>query len=448
MRIQLSPRSPRSARVQHCSVASLVAIAIAAELLGGCARSGSQGETGGSGGRESAVAASQAPVLPTRSVAGEVVVLQHGPDAFDRAPKWSLESKPIATAGGAAGVPEFDLTGAGDVEILSDGRLVTLAMVGNRLLLFAADGRGERSLGRQGKGPGEIMAPTGMAVGGADTLILPDPGNQRLNWIVADKGVVSSKPLPAIRQSGFIKPVGLLRDGRVVMSTSGLVQDNDGDSVTRPPASIVVLSRHADSATVVASIPDLELVRIATKYRGRPGWDPRVLRFSRRALAVAWDSVIATGSGDGYQVDLRDPAGKIHGSIRVAVPRRVVTPAMRDAEIGRMLRLIEGPHSEGMIDPAETKRIEQAIPSADSLPPYRQLFVTPNRTLWVVDGSVPDGKTGAATAFRQDGAILGRLSWRDRGLPVAFADDRVVMRDTDEDGVVSLHVYAILRRLQ
>ena len=99
-----------------------------------------------------------------------------------------------------------------------------------------------------------------------------------------------------------------------------------------------------------------------------------------------------------------------------------------------------------MVDPAESRRIEQINPAADSLPPYSRLLVSPAGTLWVIDASAPGDSTGGATAFRHDGAILGRLSWRGRGTPMAFADDRVVMRETDEDGVVALRVFRILAR--
>jgi hypothetical protein len=53
---------------------------------------------------------------------------------------------------------------------------------------------------------------------------------------------------------------------------------------------------------------------------------------------------------------------------------------------------------------------------------------------------------GSATAFRADGAIVARLQWMGNGIPFAFGSDRVVMRETDEDGVVSLAIYRLQRR--
>jgi hypothetical protein len=388
---------------------------------------------------------SPGPVLPTRQLVDGVVVLQHRAGAFERAPQWSLAPAPLATAGGPA-APDYDLTYARAVEILSDGRLVTLAPVGNRLFVFAPDGRGEKSLGREGKGPGEIMAPGGMSRTTGDTLVIPDAANNRLNWLVATKGFVAEVPLPAIVNGHFVRPVGALRTGELVMSTAGLVQTATADTLTRPPASVVLIAPKAVNATVIATLPDLELMRIPTNYRGRAGMETMPLRFGRNAMAVAWDTVIATGSGDGYRIDLRDATGRVRSSLRVPVPRRPVSRAMRDSAIAAAIARFDAPSAERMVDRDESRRIERVRPVADSLPPYGNWFVSPNRTLWVVDTSAPGDVAGGATAFRQDGTIIARLTWSRQGQPVAFGDDRVVMRDVDEDGVVALRVFRIQPR--
>jgi hypothetical protein len=49
------------------------------------------------------------------------------------------------------------------------------------------------------------------------------------------------------------------------------------------------------------------------------------------------------------------------------------------------------------------------------------------------------------TGFRQDGATIGRLQGAGKGQPVAFSNDRVVVRTTDADGVVALMVYGLSR---
>jgi len=53
-------------------------------------------------------------------------------------------------------------------------------------------------------------------------------------------------------------------------------------------------------------------------------------------------------------------------------------------------------------------------------------------------------ETPSATAFRIDGAIVGRLQAGRARKPVAYGSDRVVVREEDEDGVVSMKVFRIM----
>jgi hypothetical protein len=69
------------------------------------------------------------------------------------------------------------------------------------------------------------------------------------------------------------------------------------------------------------------------------------------------------------------------------------------------------------------------------------LFVTRSGTLWVVDAIAPTDTTWTATGFRPDGAIVARLDAPVAGQPMLFADDRVIVRATDSDGIVSLIVH-------
>ncbi len=347
----------------------------------------------------------------------------------------------ITCAGGADDV-DHDLTHPSNVEILSDGRIVSLSPVGNQLYVFAADGRALRALGKRGSGPGELMAPGGMSRARGDTLVITDGANNRINWLLAMKGFVGSKPYPTDFSGRHLRPRGALRSGELVMSTGGRLQRGVEDSFTRPPASVLVISANGERARNIASVPDFELAAIETRYGGRRNITYMPIRFTRFASVVAWDLAIATGSGEGYRIDLRNSAGVVRSSLRVLRSRRAVTKAMRDSVVAYSLRSLSSQVGE-RVDPAESRRVEEVRPSADSLPPYVNFFVTPNHTLWVVDPRAPGDLTGTATVFRQDGAIIGRLTWKVNGGPIAFGDDRIVVRQTNEDDVVSLVVYRI-----
>ena len=382
------------------------------------------------------------PVLARQRVEGGVTIFEHDRDAFTRATRLTLDASVVTVVGGADGDPAYDLTGAHQVVLLSDGRLATFATVGNKFLIFGADGRGQRTLGRTGQGPGEFMAVGNMIGLTGDTLFLPDPGNNRLNWVLADRGVVASRPRDGGSRSHFENAAGALPGGRLVMHSSGVLQSEVRDGNTRPPASVVVLPP-SGPAREIAKIPDFELAMVETRYRGRPRIVATPMRFSRSAHVVVWDTLIATAVGDGYRVDLWTAEGRIVSRLAVSAPRRPVTRSMRAIAVEAEVRRLLGPHSEGLVDAKESERLIREQPNADSLPPFSSVFVSPDKTLWIVDAIAPGDTSWSATAFRADGAIVGRLRVSGSTIPVAFGNDRVVVRSEDADGIVSLAVRRI-----
>lgn len=416
---------------------------------------------------ESPAAASGAPatlgagaaVVPRARVEGGVRVLEHAADAFERAPQYTVDPAPLAVLGRDSDEGTYDLTWASSVVPLSDGRVATYSPVGSRFLVFAADGRGERVIGRQGRGPGEFMAGRGLLALAGDTLLLVDGGNHRLNWVHADVGVVRDRPTAATAlvsigaRPGEMppgRPVGVLPDGRVVMSGAG--QFSGGgvrDSVVRRLAPVGLLDTRdgalQGAMPEIARVPDLELVLIDTRYRGRPGTQTTTLRLGRSAHVAVLDSFVVTAHGDDYQVDLRSTTGAVVAQLRVPVARRAVTQAMRDSVIARELeRLNADGGGERMVDREESRRQAREDPFADSLPPYSRIVGTRDGLLWVVDAVAPGDTAWSATAFRADGAIVRRLQGSGEVLPLAFTADRVFVRTTDADGVARIAAHRIV----
>jgi hypothetical protein len=384
--------------------------------------------------------APRVPVRATTRLVDGIPTLEHQAGAFDRAPCYSLHPTPVAVIGGSAGDPKYDLTYAHDVALLSDGRVATLASIGNKLYIFGADGRPQHDFGRQGKGPGEIMAPDGIITLPGDTLFVPDPANARFNWIHPEKGFVVEETIRNADMLITVRPAGVMSGRRLVVHSGGRVRRGVVDSIVRPPTPVNVINLNDGSVREIAKIPDLAIAMFETRYRGERRLSNTVLRFGRRAHIVVWGMFIATGSGDGYVIDVRATGGSLATRIRVDVPRRAVTQRMRDSMIAGEIARLPNSGSEGAADAAERRRVAREKPFADSLPPYGNFFVTPRGILWVVDAIVPGEPSWGATAFRSDGAIVGRLR-ASGGFPMAFSDDRVVLRSEDQDGVVSLRVH-------
>ncbi len=391
------------------------------------------------------VIASAAPLPGTSRTENGVTIVEHGADAFDRAPRFTLDSVPLAVMGGQDEPADFDLTRVSQVVLLRDGRVATFAGIGARLLLFAADGTPGRVLGRRGRGPREFWAPTGITLLAADTLLIRDGANRRLSWVTPDSGVVEEIPLSGNPLAARGSPGGALRDGRVIVhALYNVAYGESADTVFRPLGEVGVLDPASGAVTPLASLPGHELATRETRYRGRRSNESTVLGFGRGAHAVALDTVVATAIGDGYTVDFRTPDGTIVRRIVVDQPRRAVTQAMRDDFIATALERIERSSGEAMVDPAESRRLTREHPFADSLPPYRGLHASSDNRLWVVDATAFDDSIRAATMFDLNGAILGRLTYTLEGHPMAFGPDRVVLRSRDADDVVTLSVYRIV----
>lgn len=382
--------------------------------------------------------------MPTVRTEAGVKVMQHDRNAFTRATQLELVGAPLSVIGGADGDAEHELTYAYYVSLLADGRLATLSPIGNMFYVFGADGKYQRTLGQKGKGPGEYMRPSGNLLLPGDTLLITDDANAQISWFHPDKGFIKAKARGTDGRLRMEKAVGVLPGGNIVVSSSGLVQDGEMLKITRPPASVAIVSYDGKAVTQF-QVPDLELYKMNIVMRGRSFPDTRVRGFSPGAVVAAWDSNVVTGTADAYQFDIRNASGAVQSRVVVNVPRIAVTKAMREARIERTLQRYRNMPGEGGVKPnlAEVEKAERDLPVADSLPAYSRFFATPNKTLWVVDAGAPNAAGWTATAFRRDGAIVGRLRVTGEGMPLAFGNDRVVIRTEDEDGVATFTVRRI-----
>ncbi len=369
------------------------------------------------------------------------------PDAFARVPQFTLDSVPIAVAGGANGSRDFDLTYARHVHFLSDHRLVTFAPIGARLLVFAANGAEERVIGRLGGGPGEFMRPGGVTVLPGDTLFLSDVANNRLNWVMPDGRFIRTPAMGWDRLVHLAETsAGMLPGGRLVLHSSGIFDRTESDTVFRSSATVEVQPL-TGARQRIATVPDLAGITVTQRLRGRDDRQTVLLLFSPRAHVVLWDSLVTTSPGHEYRVSVRAPSGVMIREITIPLQRRPVTDSLKRQMLARRLAVIDAMRSEGggeTYSKSEQRARVQLTPSADSAPLIQGLFVTPNKMLWVLDdAAISDENQNMLTAYRQDGAMIGRLAIPRNAQPMAFGDDRVVLRVLDEDDVVALHVNRI-----
>jgi hypothetical protein len=382
------------------------------------------------------------PVAATTRVENGVTVYEHAPDAFQKAPQWTLEATPASVIGGAGGDPQYDLTYSRMVIPLSDGRVMTFAPVGNKVFVFGKDGKGQRVIGRTGQGPGDWMRFGDPVLLENDTVLVLDFANRRLNWVTADGGIVRTAPYEVTGDMRFMHGIsGFISTGELLMNSAGSWGGHQTDSLQRSLARVMAANITTGASRSLPTIPDIQGVQYETRYRGRARTDWQPLRLGGWALLAAWDSVYASVMASSRSIELRDATGTLRGRLDVPATRRSVSKAMRDAQIALELSRFNAPGSEGMVDRGESERLAREAPFADSLPYFSRMMTGSDQTLWVVDAIAPSDSGWTATAFWKDGGILARLTVKGRSSPVAFGAGQVILRAEDENGVVSFKVF-------
>jgi hypothetical protein len=390
-------------------------------------------------------ATSAAAIFPDTSIVDGIPTFTHGNGAVERAPQLTLDTAPLVTFDAGANA-DFDLTKIRHPLLLADGRLLAAISLGaGRLILFNANGTPARVIAPSGEGPGDVRSPAAPVALTPDTALVVDVALHRLNWVTGDGGIVRSIPLQATVLPFCFQSAALVA-GNLLLATDNCLAPGTIDQPTRPPAAIVVMHLDFGAPDTVTRLPGFEMIPFETRYHGVKRIDALPLRLGEAAQAAPWDSGFVSATGErGYMLDRRALDGHVVARIRVNGPRRVVTAAMRDGRIADELERLNGPHSDGLADASESQREAREVPFADSLPPYGGLFPAPGNVMWVLDYPAPADSTWSATAFRPDGAILGRLTAHMKSaIPVAFTKDRVLVRQVDSDGTVTFALFRIV----
>jgi len=397
------------------------------------------------------VTAGTTPILPDTQTVDGVLVMRHGADAFARAPRWVLEDAPSVVVDGGA---EHDLSYVYRPVPLSDGRFVALRNIGGaELMLFGADGTFERVLAGTGQGPGELMAASEPIVLPGDTLVVVDDPSAMINWYHPDSGFVRSERGQANGSASCFDPTGRLADGRLVAIGNCSSNRMHRDGTLRAETPLLVFSLGYLQADTAALVPGARMAMMTVRQGDRAFETPRWVRLGQFTTVTAVDSTIVVADGvGGYVLRLLTPEGTERGRIEVARPLLPVSDELRQRVIDEQIRrLEERTGGERMaITMDEARREIREEPTADTLPAYARVMPGEDGSVWVIDYIVPGDSTWAATAFRLDGTILGRVTGQRHAEgggsgPVWFGRDRIIVRELDEDGVVRFGVYRVER---
>lgn len=119
-----------------------------------------------------------APAVTIRDSA-DIEIVENDAPSWGEGDSWTVATEPEIVIGGYRGAGETPdsshlVWSVADVAPLSDGRVAVLSSREKKLLLFERTGEFARSIGREGRGPGEFGHPLHLQVLPGDTLVVWD----------------------------------------------------------------------------------------------------------------------------------------------------------------------------------------------------------------------------------------------------------------------------------
>jgi hypothetical protein len=355
---------------------------------------------------------------------------------------WDFEE--VLTIGEAAGDPDYQFGQIAGLDVTSNGRILVLDNLAQHVKVYSAEGMFERTIGQAGSGPGEFGPGAAiLMVGTADTVIVPDAGNQRVNVILLDEGEHTSFPLRF--ENGIPMRWQMSNSGALVAQTRALNLPNQ-DAVD-----VDLIARQAYDGSIVDTL--------LTPPRGETfsfgGGLPEFHFFSPEpAWTLLNDGTFVHAMSNEYRISVTDSDG---GVVKViTMPSEPVPVSEEDVEIitGLIVRLM----GEQGVPPQALDAIEQGISYEDFFPAFTQMRNGPEQSLWVQRIGVPSDMTADERenwnplldqgsddwdVFDADGRYLGVVTMPDRFSAFSLKGDLLYGVWRDEFEVQYVKVYRI-----
>lgn len=375
------------------------------------------------------VACGDAPMVSVSRAdsAGVAMVTSAGPD---RPLDWHFDER-LRLGGDEEGPASFYSLSRSLVATDPAGRIYILDGEAHRVVVFDAEGRHLRTLGREGGGPGELEFPSGLAVRDGVVGV----------WDYGKTGIVrydtDGMPLPTFMSSAFYGGRGLeLRPSGAVFTTTDLRDTGNMKDV------LVVLDTLYDSGDeqwrhlrpiVSLAVPDapmhvFESCRIG--FRLPPLFHPDV------EWAPAGDRLLVSHETD-YVVDVYADTARV-ASFRRALEPRAASRELAEASLGEGLTVSVSGGPPCTIPAGE---VVDARGFADRIPFISSLTVDPQGRIWVERVTIGE-EPARIDILDADGAYLGTLT--DSPVPVAFLPGGDLLAvETDAMDVDQLVVYRV-----
>lgn len=389
-----------------------------------------------------------APLEPTVRDSAGVTVFEHPEGALDRAPLLVRDTLPFLTLTGG---DDEDLTRARSVAFTSDGGLVYYDHAASSVVFLHPDGTTRRRIGRSGSGPGEFgPVAVSLTVLPGDSVVVTDPANARLTVLHADTGLVRVIRWQSMIRGSDYAVAGALVDGRWFVrprtfGPSGTEALEPGRSGT---AFVGALRIRAD-AVALDSMAALRIPPFVTSgywFRGQREDGIGVEVFTLMPGAVVWGGDPVTWDNQDWELVRRDGGGAARAIYRVVNAVQVPPADTRDSLVASALREVEG-----LDDPSyrvaerreDARRSAQELQIAERISPFASIRTGAGRWLWVEQAVADWSDSTWVTALDGEGRLVGTIRLPASQRLLAITDDRVALREVDDDDLVTIRVYRL-----
>jgi hypothetical protein len=380
----------------------------------------------------------------TDSVGVQVV---HNPATgmWRQSDRWTVTE--VVRIGAAEGEPEYQFGMLGGMAVTGDGRIVAADVQGQHVKVFGADGVYQRTIGKPGAGPGELgLGIAAVIIGPADTLLVADWGNQRINVYLLDGTFVRSVRLD-IRQGLPLRWEGT-KDGHLVNQ----VRQVQFPGMPAPTDSLdAIVVRNSDG-----SVGDTLLKVPSGKTFALGGQRPEVKLFASEPAWALYGSEVLYGMNDRYGFGIYARGG---------APRRMVEKPFTPAPIGHadqqaMMTAFEKLWKQFGLTQEQVAVAKQAIKFAERYPAYYQILEGIDGSVWVQGVQSPsnlppemqesynpqlDIGSRDWDVFDAEGRYLGVVTMPIRFQPVRFLGDKIYGIQRDELDVQYVVVLRVVR---
>jgi hypothetical protein len=301
---------------------------------------------------------------------------------------------------------------------LAHGDILVADAGNHRVDVFNASGKKVRSLGRQGRGPGEFSQPSWLGFRG-DTVLVWDMVQARLTRFDTAGTLIGTDP-PVTDLGSFPRVAGQRDDGSLLAVAS---ESADWRAGAHRDLLLIVWMRPDGGRDTVATVPGDE--QFGTRSPDRRVTETTTLPFGRRTVVSTHRGNVFLGTADS-PVIVASPGGTEWDTVAsLPGPLRPVAPKDVDDYWARLR--VTGARAplrppEGMAYPTH-------------YPPYTDLQIAPDGDVWASLPSRPSEWSVSSRwlVFSPEGKLRGNVEIPGRNRMLQVGDGWILVAETDAD---------------